>query len=628
MPDLNVVEFRTARAPRLRRPDPSRHVIELLIHSGDLSSDDHTMALALQQREDISLIDLLLSHEWITEAALAQAQSQVWRTSTIDLTEHPPDATISGLIDPRLCLQHGMLPWRHVGGATVFLTADPAGFENFQQKLPPDIGPIRLAVAQKSDIRRAILRLHGPQMVSLAEHRVFPQASCRFWTLPRSAAYGGAALALTGLFLLPELLLSILFLWALFTLFLLTGLKLTATLMQFRSALRPLSRDPPPTIARLPMVSIMVPLFKERKIAGQLLKNLEKIDYPTELTDILLIVEAVDDTTKQTLARTTLPAWINVVEVPPGQIQTKPRALNYALDFCRGSIIGVYDAEDIPDPSQLHAVVRRFHERGPEVACLQGVLDFYNSRTNWLSRCFTIEYAAWFRLLLPGLVRLGMVIPLGGTTLFFRRAALENLGGWDAHNVTEDADLGVRLARQGYRAETINTTTREEANCRTLPWIKQRSRWIKGYMITYCVHMRNPIKLWRDLGARKFWGMHILFAGSLSQVLLAPLLWSCWLMFFGLPHPLTDVMPALVLWVGILLFLISEVISIAIGVTAVHRKGDKGLAKWVPTLHFYHPLAAFAAYKGLFELFGNPFYWDKTEHGAHPATATPPPHQS
>lgn len=628
MPDLNVVEFRTARAARYNRHDPARDVIDLLIHRGALSTDDHAMALALQQREDISLIDLLLSHAWLTEAALADAQSQVWHTSNIDLTAQPADAATSGLIDPRLCLQHDMLPWRHVGGATIILSADPIGFESFRKKLPPDIGPLRLAIAQKSDIRRAILRLHGPRMVDLAEHRVWPQASCRFWTLPRSTAYCCAALLLAGLFFIPDILLVFIFGWALITLLLLTGLKLTAAIAQFRTELRPLPLDSPPAIARLPVVSIMVPLFKERKIAGQLLKNLEKIDYPSELTDILLIVEAVDITTKKTLDRTTLPPWIKVVEVPEGRIQTKPRALNYALDFCRGSLIGVYDAEDIPDPSQLHAIVRRFHERGPEVACLQGVLDFYNSRTNWLSRCFTIEYAAWFRLFLPGLVRLGMVIPLGGTTLFFRRSALEELGGWDAHNVTEDADLGLRLARHGYRAESINTTTREEANCRTIPWIKQRSRWIKGYMITYCVHMRNPLKLWRDLGARKFFGVQILFAGSLSQVLLAPFLWSCWLMFFGLPHPLTGVLPTAVLWAGILLFLVSEVISITIGVTAVRRKGDKGLAKWVPTLHFYHPLAALAAYKGLFELFGNPFYWDKTEHGAHPATATPPPHQS
>jgi cellulose synthase/poly-beta-1,6-N-acetylglucosamine synthase-like glycosyltransferase len=192
--------------------------------------------------------------------------------------------------------------------------------------------------------------------------------------------------------------------------------------------------------------------------------------------------------------------------VPLGTLQTKPRALNYALSFAKGSIIGVYDAEDAPAPDQLHVVVNRFAQRGPEVVCLQGQLDFYNSHSNWLAHCFTVEYATWFRIMLPSLERLGLAIPLGGTTLFFRRDILESLGGWDAHNVTEDADLGIRLARHGYRTEIIDTVTQEEANARAWPWVKQRSHWLKGYAITYGVHMRSPLKLWRDLGAwRFFW---------------------------------------------------------------------------------------------------------------------------
>jgi cellulose synthase/poly-beta-1,6-N-acetylglucosamine synthase-like glycosyltransferase len=99
-----------------------------------------------------------------------------------------------------------------------------------------------------------------------------------------------------------------------------------------------------------------------------------------------------------------------------------------------------------------------------------------------------------------------MVLPLGGTTLFFRRHILEELGGWDAHNVTEDADLGVRLARKGYKTELVSTVTYEEANCKAWPWVKQRSRWLKGFLITYFVHMRRPRRLLSDLGLRRFFG--------------------------------------------------------------------------------------------------------------------------
>jgi len=303
------------------------------------------------------------------------------------------------------------------------------------------------------------------------------------------------------------------------------------------------------------------------------------------------------------------------VTVPHGPLQTKPRALNHALNVARGEIVGVYDAEDAPEPDQIHRVVRHFANNGPELACVQGRLDFYNPRRNWMSRCFTVEYATWFRLVLPGLVRLGLVVPLGGTTLFFRRTTLESLGGWDAHNVTEDADLGLRLARAGYRTDLLDTVTEEEATCRPWPWVRQRSRWIKGYAITWAVHMRSPGRLWRELGAARFLAVQVMFLGSVTQFLLAPVLWSFWLLAFGLPHPLDGV---LVPWAVVALtvvFLGSEAVNVAVGMAAVSTRRHRGLRRWVPSLHFYYPLATLAACKALWELVACPFYWDKTPHG-------------
>lgn len=243
------------------------------------------------------------------------------------------------------------------------------------------------------------------------------------------------------------------------------------------------------------------------------------------------------------------------------------------------------------------------------------MLDYFNARTNWLSRCFTIEYATWFRIVLPGMEKMGFAVPLGGTTLFFRRGVLEQLGGWDAHNVTEDADLGVRLARLGYTTELVETVTKEEANCRVWPWIKQRSRWIKGYAMTYGVHMRDPRRLWRELGARRFWGVQIVFLGTLSHLILAPVLWSYWLLAFGLPHPLAEVMPGWVVWAMFATFLTAEAINIGVGLIAVSTPGRRFLKLWVPTLHVYFPLASLAALKGLGEIVRKPFFWDKTQHG-------------
>ena len=294
---------------------------------------------------------------------------------------------------------------------------------------------------------------------------------------------------------------------------------------------------------------------------------------------------------------------------------TKPRALNYALHFARGQIIGIYDAEDAPSPDQIERIVTHFSAAPPEVGCLQGILDFYNPRANWLSRCFAVEYASWFRVLLPGLSKLGLTVPLGGTTVFFRREVLEKLGGWDSYNVTEDADLGVRLARHGYRTELVATVTREEANNRLWPWVRQRSRWLKGYALTWWVHSRRPLRLLRDLGWRRFLGVQALFLTTLMQFTLAPLLWSFWLIVIGLPHPLDPWLSRMTLGALTVLFLSAEAVSILIGIAAISRSPHRNLLLWVPTLFAYFPLGTLAVYKALWEAMTRPFYWDKTQHG-------------
>ena len=415
----------------------------------------------------------------------------------------------------------------------------------------------------------------------------------------------------------PAVTFTLLLGWAVVTLAATTALKVAAAAATLTKKDRQ-KRKPAFTglsLAQLPRISILVPLYKETNIAEHLIERLQKLNYPRERLEVILVTESDDLTTKDTLAQVNLPSWMRQLVVPAGRVKTKPRALNYALDHCQGTVVGVYDAEDAPDPDQLLTVAAHFATASPDVACLQGRLDYYNPRENWLSRCFTMEYAAWFRVVLPGLARLGLPVPLGGTTLFFRRAVLLALGGWDAHNVTEDADLGLRLARKGYRTELCDTVTYEEANCRTWPWVKQRSRWLKGYAITYAVHMRNPRALLRDLGPWGFFGVQLLFAGTLSQFLLAPLLWSFWLILFGFGHPLSDSLAhstILALSIG---FFTAEIIGLAVTWLGLVRTNHSHLYAWAPTLHLYFPLGAIAAYKGFYELFGSPFYWDKTTHG-------------
>lgn len=585
-----------------------------LLRDGDVTGDELVEALSHQLQRRRRVTDILMSRDAMPVDALYLALARHWETQVIDPHRHPPDATLIDRLGAGFCLHHALLPWRNCGGATVIATAQPEDYPRHQERLSQLFGPVVMTLTTPQAIHDAVLRQRGPELTQIAESRVPSDESCR--GLVGRKLY--PPLLLLGMLcsliasVSPAALLWVLTGWTVFTLLMCSLLKVAAGFATFLN--RP--PDPPQTaIAHLPTVSVIVALYRESDIAPRLVRRLGKLDYPRELLDIVLAVEADDALTRTALAGADLPPWMRIVVVPDGQIKTKPRALNFAIDHCRGSIIGVYDAEDAPDPNQINRIVERFYQRGPEVACLQGILDFYNPTTNWLSRCFSIEYATWFRIILPGLERLGLPIPLGGTTVFFRRDALERVGGWDAHNVTEDADLGIRLYRYGYRTELIDTVTGEEANCRALPWVKQRSRWLKGYMMTWCTHMRDPALLWRQLGPWQFLGFQVLFLCTLSQFLLAPVLWSFWLPFIGLPHPVLNALPPAAA-LGLLgLLLLTELANLTLHLVALRLAGHRFSRWWVLIMHLYFPLGALASYKAAWELVRNPFYWDKTTHG-------------
>ncbi|WP_172299884.1 glycosyltransferase [Pseudoruegeria sp. HB172150] len=598
---------------------------QILVSRGALSPVDRRFALERMARFDTKLGDILLAQKLVDRPRLFDALAEQFGCEVADFDAVPPDLDLFEKVGAEQCLKLGVLPWVERDGRTLVASGRPEDFDRHLPLLESLLGPVSMAVTGEIELHRAVQKLQPQSLIRRAETRVPELESCR------SMAFSFNRLPPLALVLFLVLAVAVIFhplqsaraftVWAIVTLLANSTLKLAAMLRQLRAPAEPDQRTKRPIVARLPRVSLLVPLYKERKIAARLIGRLERLDYPRELLDILLIVEADDTTTRAALAEIDLPQHMRPVVVPASRLKTKPRALNYALEFARGSLIGVYDAEDAPAPDQILRVVERFHERGPDLACVQAVLDFYNSRSNWLARCFAVEYAAWFRVVLPGMTRLGLVAPLGGTSLFFRRTALENLGGWDAHNVTEDADLGVRLARHGYRTEFIESVTAEEANCRAWPWIRQRSRWLKGYMMTWAVHMRRPWRLWRELGAWRFLGVQLLFLGTISQFLLAPFLWLFWLMPFGIQHPFAPLIGTAGTVALVATFIASEAISLAVGLFAVRGRQHRHLLPWVITLHFYFPLAALAAYKGLFDLLTRPFFWDKTAHGLYDETA-------
>jgi cellulose synthase/poly-beta-1,6-N-acetylglucosamine synthase-like glycosyltransferase len=585
-----------------------------LLRAGVVQPEEMLTALSHQGREAGRLTDVLRTRGLVVERDLLGVDARNHGIRVLDIQTSHPDPRLIDAVGPQDCLRHGIVPWQKAGDVTIIATSRPAEFNRIRPMLEARLGPVAAGIAAPRAILAAIHACRGDLLARAAENRVSAAESCRNWARLHQAPVAMLVIAalLVSLAAAPMAFGLLALGFAVFSLACIVVLKFAATIAALRA---PVPGPQSATDGIQPIVTIIVALYREDSIARRLVQRLARLDYPEELLDVILAVEAEDDVTLDALASAELPPWMRVVIVPEGQVKTKPRALNHALDHARGAIIGVYDAEDAPEPDQIHKVVKRFQRSGPEVACLQGVLDYYNPRTNWLSRCFTIEYAGWFRLVLPGLARLNMVIPLGGTTLFFRRDVLDQLGAWDAHNVTEDADLGIRLARHGYRTELIDTVTFEEANCRPVHWVKQRSRWIKGYIMTWAVHMRQPRLLWRQLGPKGFIGFQVLFLGTIAQFLMAPLLWSFLVVTFGFGHPLFAAMPATAVWAMLTVFFLSEVANILIGAIGLCRTRHDLSLLWVLTLKVYYPLASLAAYKGLMELATRPFYWDKTTHG-------------
>ncbi|MEM6578640.1 MAG: glycosyltransferase [Pseudomonadota bacterium] len=625
---MGISELRQAGFDEDGAPSPIGSLDRELVKDGALSVRDAGLARYVQRHCDASLERVLIAEGLVDEEEILEAQARLLRSRRLQARELEDLQPLDLDVEPHTLLTYAILPVTDRDGEPALICGEVRSLSSALAHFPNDLRRARLLVAPRGDVLRRITAVYRAPLAEAAATRVPPEESCRVWSAHRqrriNLLFGLMVLICLAAIQAPYLTLALFMGWAALTLVVAIGFRVMAAAAAFTAAPARKSYahagskregDQNRAEPKLPRVSILVPLYRETEIAHALIARLTQLTYPKCLLDVVLVLEEKDALTQKTLSQIDLPTWIRVVIVPDGAPRTKPRAMNFAMDFCEGDIVGILDAEDAPAPDQITRVVRHFQTAPPEVACVQGVLDFYNPRQNWLARCFTIEYATWFRTLLPGMAHLGFAIPLGGTTLYMRRAALEALGGWDAHNVTEDADLGFRLARHGYATEMVATVTDEEANCRPWAWVKQRSRWLKGYMTTYLVHMRQPRTLYRQLGAWKFWGFQAHFITAVSQVLLAPVLWSFWLAFLGLPHPLDAYVSRDVTVSLGALFLAVELTNLAIYALSVSGPKHRHLMLWVPTMHFYWPLGAIAAYKALYELVAKPFFWDKTTHG-------------
>ena len=401
----------------------------------------------------------------------------------------------------------------------------------------------------------------------------------------------------------------------------------------------------------LPIVTILLPVYKEHLTLPYLFKSIGKINYPKDKLDIRILIEPDDQSTLRSVL--TLPrharminaikyskygfpkiisVWDNLqvhieyIYLHPKGARTKPNALNKGLAGARGSILTIYDAEDRPDPNQLRKAVV-YLLKHPKVSCVQARLAYYNADQSLLTKFFSIEYVQHFLVLLPAYFAMKRVILLGGTSNYFRTEVIRTLDGWDVLNVSEDADLGIRLARKGHVVVPINSTTWEEAPPKLKPWIKQRARWNKGFIYSLYFHFKNPIKLTTDLGiGRTLFLFYILiapiiFAVSIPGWILFGLFWVDW---SGIPMPIVPYMHeaftgnAWLFYLSLFTFLFSFTYMPLISVEALMRHGDEYALKKVKysfLMVFYIYLQIIPSTLAIYEFIKKPKTWHKTPHG-------------
>ncbi len=367
------------------------------------------------------------------------------------------------------------------------------------------------------------------------------------------------------------------------------------------------------TDAELPVYSVLVPLRDEAHMVPRLVEAMRRIDYPPEKLDIKFIVEDASPLTIAAVKQVVGNTGFELVVVPRARPSTKPKALNYALPLARGEFVVIYDAEDRPEPDQLRRTATRFI-RHPDIGCIQAELVPENAEENALTALFASEYGGQFGIMLPGLVQWGFPMPLGGTSNHFRISLLRRVGGWDAFNVTENADLGLRMARLRIRTATTTARTYEEAPVTASAWFRQRTRWMKGWMQTFLVHNRRPISLLKDLGIVNFLAFEIYVGG----MILTPPLHTLYMSAVGVRLMLASLeMPGTDPWSCMEVFtLVTGYLSaIGLSVFGLIRLRRTHLIKYQLLLPLYWAFMGLSSLKASYELVVRPYFWAKTTHG-------------
>ena len=610
----------------------ARKLGEVLLEEGLITREQLHQALQVQAGWGSRLGDVILALGWVRPLDFYQALSRHFDLEFVNLMQNPADASLVRDDELDQYARHLYLPWRRKDGVLHIATADPTGPE-----LASWAGePVQLVVASKFDILWELQRIAGERfghdaVYHLAEFDPARSASVVITAAQKRIGFALLVATIAAFLFFP--LKTAIACNAVFTVFLLVSFcfRMILCWMSCSEACEFFVTGEDVSKLRdeeLPAYTILVPMYREPEVLPDLVSALKGLDYPRSKLDIKLVLEADDAATIDAAKALGLASTFEIVRVPPSLPKTKPKACNYALRLARGRYLTIYDAEDRPEPDQLKKVIAAFRKLGPRTACVQARLNYFNGEENWLTRMFTLEYSLWFEMFLPALDRLRMPIPLGGTSNHFDLDKLREVGAWDPFNVTEDADLGLRFAALGYHVAVVNSVTYEEANARMGNWIRQRSRWIKGFIQTWLVNMRSPVELQRRVGWRGFWSLQLFVGGGVFSALIYPFMMGQFLLWLLTRSPAIRVLfPDPVLLMATFNLVTGNSCLIYLSMLAAAKRHQFRLLPYALTVPLYWGLMSIAGYKGLWQLIRKPFYWEKTTHGItkyNPAEPAPP----
>jgi cellulose synthase/poly-beta-1,6-N-acetylglucosamine synthase-like glycosyltransferase len=627
-------------AADLRLSAPAeRRLGDVLVEHGVLTRDDLDRALFQHDRVGEPLGAVLLAAGAVTRRELYAALAEVWSADLAFIEPDEVDPDLARLFPAAMLARELWVPVqveRQDDGelAVVVATAGRPSAHIAQEVLTrTGVDRVRQVVTTDWDVQRALRTVWRDELVhqavrSLADRRPEESASTVFvWP---QVALGVAVVAASVAGLVMDFSTTMLVLVATINVAVALAVGAKALISTVGTAYETVEQVTDAEVAaltdaELPHYSILVPVYKEAGIVGLLMRNLAALDYPREKLEILLLLEEDDPETLEAALVAAPPDLVRVVVVPHSLPKTKPRACNVGLAFARGEFVVIYDAEDRPEPDQLKKSVIAFGKGGDDLVCVQAALNYFNARENLLTRMFTLEYSSWFDYTLAGLDKLRLPIPLGGTSNHFRTDMLRELGGWDPFNVTEDADLGIRASARGYRVAVVNSTTFEEANMAVGNWLRQRSRWIKGYMQTVLVHTRHPLRLLRTVGLRQAAGFGLLIGGTPLMFLATPWLYALLATELVAPGLLVPAVPHWLVLVSLLNLLFGNGVIIYLSLLAGFKRRSYELVPFALLSPLYWLLHSLASYKAAWQLLTKPFYWEKTTHGlsAHVGTAAP-----